>query len=242
MQEKVFFKNSRGQKLCGILYTPSNFKYTVVFVNGIGTLIGDWESSDIKPFTDANYRVFLFDYYGRGKSGGKWEDTNMTTALDDLKSALDFLKTDRIALIGESFGGNIILNFDFKDKRIKVIALLYAGYDMLKWQKGRRFREAQRQGFSPSRTYPDRRYPLSFFEDCKKYNTFSNISKIKVPILITHGDNDNYISVEDAKTAYRVANEPKKLFILKGEKHSYSEIGFKKAYKEIINWFEKYLK
>ncbi len=165
----------------------------------------------------------------------------MTTALDDLKSAADWLKADSLGLIGESFGGGVALNFAASDRRVKAIALLYASYNILEWGDGKRYTEAKRSGYTSSQTFPNKKYPLSLFEDASKYNTLENAKKMQVPVLITHGDADVSVPLRQAREIYNAAAEPKKLVILEGEKHVYSDEGFKKAFKEIKDWFKKHL-
>lgn len=242
-EEKVTFKNSKEQKLAGILYTPNRYTATIIFVNGIGTTVSKnrWQPH-IPLFTNNNYRVLIFDNYGRGESDGEWEEMNMTTVLNDLKAACDFTQTDKIALIGESFGGGASLLCAPKDSRVKAITLLYAAHNMDAWQRGKWLAEAQQKGYAISRSKPDKRYPLSIFEGHRKYQILKQVPKVKVPLLITHGDADNSIPLKQANEIYDAANKPKKLVILKGEPHVYTDAGFKKAFKETLSWFNKYLK
>jgi len=247
VEEKVWFKNSKGQKLAGRLYAPDQYMATVIFVNGIATNMNRLHKKKrigflIDKFTSSGYRILIFDYYGRGESEGKWEEMNLTSALGDLEAACNFLKTDKIALIGESFGGGVSLIFASKDARVKAVTLFYAAHSIDNWCGGVRLKEAKQKGYSTDWDNQKHRYPISFFTDFREHQVIKQVPKIKVPILITHGDIDTYILPKQSKEIYAVANEPKKLIIFPGEKHVYSEAGFKKAFDDVLMWFKKYLK
>jgi len=246
-EEKVWFENSKGQKLAGLLYTPNHYAATVIFVNGIATDVKRLHKKKrigflINEFTSNGYRILIFDYYGRGESEGKWDGMNLTSALDDLEAACDFLKTDKIALIGESFGGGVSLVLASKDARVKAVALFYAAHDMDKWCKGARLKDAEKKGYSADWDNPKRIYPLSLFTDFRSHQVIKQVPKIKIPILITHGDADKYILLDQSEDIFAAANEPKKLLVFPGEEHIYTNAGFEKAFKETLTWFNKYLK
>jgi fermentation-respiration switch protein FrsA (DUF1100 family) len=62
------------------------------------------------------------------------------------------------------------------------------------------------------------------------------------PILIIHGESDELIPVEHAYKLFKAAKEPKKLEIIKGADHSFSNIEHLNKLIELsINWFKIYL-
>jgi len=241
-EEKVFFKNSKGQKLAGVLCTPNQYASTIIICSGIGSTGKMRWSEQARWLASHNYRVLIFDWRGRSESKGDWEDFNLTAGLDDLRKACDFLNTDNIALIGESFGANVCLIFATKDKRAKAVATLYGAYDLEKWMGGRRFKEAKKYGATLSRSDKNRKYTLALFDDARSHKLLEQIPMIKVPILITHGDADEVSPVQLAKDVYKVANKPKKLIIYPGEPHNYTTKTAKKSFQDILTWFKKYLK
>ena len=53
-----------------------------------------------------------------------------------------------------------------------------------------------------------------------RFESAAKVGQIRVPILITHGDPDPVIPVEQSRQLFAAANEPKKLLIFRGAGHS----------------------
>ena len=72
----------------------------------------------------------------------------------------------------------------------------------------------------------------NFYDDADKYDLTKYISKIKVPVLIIHGDKDDVVNQKEAKDLYKSANEPKQFEIIKGAKHEFGYLGLYKNQNE----------
>jgi fermentation-respiration switch protein FrsA (DUF1100 family) len=53
-----------------------------------------------------------------------------------------------------------------------------------------------------------------------RFETARKLSKIRVPVLIAHGDPDQIVPTEQGRQLYEAANEPKKLLIYPGAGHN----------------------
>nr|MBA3439122.1 alpha/beta hydrolase [Pyrinomonadaceae bacterium] len=53
-----------------------------------------------------------------------------------------------------------------------------------------------------------------------RFDSARKLSLVRVPVLITHGDPDAVIPVEQGRALYKAANEPKKLLIFPGAGHN----------------------
>jgi len=54
------------------------------------------------------FSTFRFDFFGHGESAGEFADMTISETVDDVRSAVLFLKSsgyDRMGLVGSSFGG-----------------------------------------------------------------------------------------------------------------------------------------
>ena len=233
-EKKVKFVNSAGKKLSGKLFTPKGFKHTIVISNGIGTVKERWEGeyfAFVQGFVALGYRVLTFDYTGRGESEGKYTDTTLTTNIDDLNTAIDFLNDKSIILLGESFGGEAAIYIAANDRRVKALITFYAPLNMLGWEGGKRYKIAKKNGFFVG---GHGKYMLALFEDDASYDLKKEIPKIKCPWLIFHGEADKYIAVSNALDGYKLATCKKKLVIYKGEKeHVFQKKTFAKSFLEI---------
>src|SRR3990167_7129130 len=112
--KKVQTENNAGETLVGLENKPEEDrnKYpTVILVHGFGaTKEEDGMFDDIaENLADNGILVYRFDFSGRGESEGDYANTSLTKQRDDLKSILDFVKSQpkvdssRIGILGQSF-------------------------------------------------------------------------------------------------------------------------------------------
>ena len=83
MREKIFFENSKGNKLCGILSNPTNDKNKSIIVLCHGFSTSKESSTYIsleQILNKNNISTFRFDFFGHGESEGKFE--NLTTTFN----------------------------------------------------------------------------------------------------------------------------------------------------------------
>jgi fermentation-respiration switch protein FrsA (DUF1100 family) len=52
-----------------------------------------------------------------------------------------------------------------------------------------------------------------------RFESARKLANVHCPVLITHGSNDNIIPVEQGRTLYNAANEPRQLIIVQGAGH-----------------------
>ncbi len=232
-QEKIYFKNSKGDRLCGILSNPTGKKEEpiVILCHGLGT---DKES---KTYTrlqailnKKNISTFRFDFFGHGESEGKFEDITVSEGVDDVFNAIDFLKKQgylKMGLFGSSFGGmtSIIAGSKINDLSVltlrspvsdyeEVACLRHSQEELEGWkEKGYNYFKG-RSG--------EKKLKYSFFEDFRNNNGYEAAGKIKIPTLIVHGEKDEIVPVNQSKkTAGLIENC--KLEVIKGADHGYTK-------------------
>lgn len=129
MEDKIFFNNSKGDKLCGVLLNPTNDRNQpmIVLAHGFST---NKNSGTYTILTErlAKYKIstFRFDFYGHGESEGEFENITVSEAVDDILQAIEYLKSKgykKIGLMGSSFGGISSIMAASKSKGIYVLAL-----------------------------------------------------------------------------------------------------------------------
>jgi dipeptidyl aminopeptidase/acylaminoacyl peptidase len=81
-----------------------------------------------------------------------------------------------------------------------------------------------------------------FYSDIRRYDLCRDIGELGCPILIVHGSRDDVVPVENARELHKNANGPKRLEIIEGGDHSFSE---PRHLEQVVNlclgWFERYL-
>jgi fermentation-respiration switch protein FrsA (DUF1100 family) len=69
-----------------------------------------------------------------------------------------------------------------------------------------------------------------------RFESANKLNNVTVPVLITHGDPDPVIAVEEAHALFAAANEPRKLHIFPGVGHNvFGSLG--DAYLDLIEEF-----
>lgn len=257
--EKIYFKN-QGQKIVGVLHIPDNKNPpAIVIVHGYGGYAFSERFRFIaSEFCKAGYAVLRFAFRGYDfktgdKSKSEFKNLRLFGEISDLRAAIDFMQKrgyERIALASESLGGVIILLLN--DPRVKVLALwsinihLKAIFENLYGEKIIKELEEKGRAIYVSHTTGDKfEINKEFWDEVKDIGDIpeSKIREIKCPLLIIHGTNDKYFGPKVDRDLYELANEPKKLLIIKGANHTFTEPKHQKQLiKAILDWFNKWLK
>src|ERR1051326_2283201 len=108
MEENIFFNNSRGEKLSGLLADIGKTKIAILcHGHSSGKLNKSWTT--LVPMLNAKgISTFRFDFYGNGESDAKFEESNLSDSIDATLQAIKLIKDKgfkNIVLVGSSFGG-----------------------------------------------------------------------------------------------------------------------------------------
>jgi dienelactone hydrolase len=253
--EKVIFKNSKGMKIVGILQTPEGkgqFPAVIICHGFKGVKQQEHMTRIAEDLAKGGFVALRFDFTnGLGESEGDMYNLTVTGELDDLNSAIDFVKSlkyvnKNIGITGASLGGFDCLLIASERSDVKCMVGLSSLFHFSK-SKGmeERIKEAKEKGYAvvKSATF-NKTFKISkqFFDDALGYDIESAVKKIKCPVLIIHGEKDESISLQEAKALYSSLACEKDLKIIKNAPHTYKkdpELG--EVSKETVNWFKRYL-
>jgi len=254
-ENKVETFNEFHEKLVGLENLPEEIlnKYpTMILVHGFG---GDKREvgmfDDVaKSLTENNFLVYRFDFSGSGESEGDYSKTSLTKLVGDLRSIIDFVKkqpkvdVDRLALVGMSFGTSAAVALNAPEIKSYVLLGSVANpYEVLKNLFQEYTFNPEGESFRISSEGEHVEMGPQFWKDFSNYDLLKGISEIYKPICIIHGEKDTAAPLGEAKIFYKNANEPKKLVVIKNSDHGFYELDERnEMIKELINWFEKYLK
>jgi len=242
MEKPVTFENN-GQQLIGILHVPdvlhSREKSPAIAMfhgfTGNKTEAHRLFVQAARNLCNAGFIVLRFDFRGSGDSEGDFEDMTVPGEVSDAERSIDFLidqpqvDEERIGVIGLSLGGRVASILASKDRRIKSVVLLSPALGALKERFTSPIRdEALRRLRSGEAVKVSNGWYLkkSFFDTLDKPVPLKVMSKIKAPILIVHGDNDQVVSIETSKKGYEIVknlNGKNELYAVKGGDHTFSE-------------------
>lgn len=252
-EQKVFFENSKGNKLCGILLNPSGDKNRpiIILVHGFHSSKNTKSFILLRELLEKNsISTFRFDIYGHGESEGLFENITISEAVDDILQVIKFLKKQgykKIGLLGSSFAGCASIIAATKTTDLFCLALkspvsnyeertrkILSSQEIKEWkEKGFRMIEDDGEKYKVNYTY---------FDDFKNNDGYKAAPLIKIPTLIVHGDADKSVPVEQSiKTAKLIPNC--KLVLVKGANHTYTDLEhFKQMSKSFADFIFDYTK
>jgi pimeloyl-ACP methyl ester carboxylesterase len=243
MQEKIYFSNSKGNKICGILSNPTSelSASVIILCHGFITSKDNYTNTKLEQiFNKQKITTFRFDFFGHGESEGNFENITISEAVDDILNAIKYLKDkgfSKIGLVGSSFGGTASINAASKTNELFVWVLKcpVSNYLERELQKPKEETEAwKNKGFVYKNNGKKLNY--SFFEDIKNNDGYEAAKKIKIPTLIVHGDEDKTVSVEQSKKTTSLI-ENCKLEIIDGAGHKFNNPGEFEKMLDLISKF-----
>ncbi len=184
---------------------------------------------------NAGFVVLRFDFLGSGDSEGEFEDMTVRGEVSDAERSLDFLEDQRwvdrekIGVIGLSLGGRVASILASEDKRVGFVVLLSPALGPLreKFISSMGDESLQRLRLGEAVKVSEGWYlKKSFFDTLDDPVPLNVMERIKVPVLIIHGDNDQVVPIETSKKGYEIIknlNEKNELYIVKGGDHTFSE-------------------
>jgi len=238
MEEKFYFKNRDGLKLCGILTKPEKeTKNCIVLCHGITV---DKEEDGVftelaRKLANVGFAVFRFDFRGHGESEGKSVDMTITGEERDLESSVKFLLGlgyENFGILGASFAGGAVSLYVAKHQEIvKALVLWNAVIDYhslleskLPWPKKyfgkEQIQKLERMGFIKIGSSKFK-IGRNLFVEMQKLQPWKELQKLRIPILFVHGDKDTYVPYEDYVKYSKLLKA--KLETIRGAEHGFHD-------------------
>lgn len=174
----------------------------------------------------------------------------LSKQIEELEAVLDYVRrnfsSSKIFLLGRSLGGAAALVTAARYADITGLVLWAAPNDLQTTFKKALGTEAY-DALSSGKTlyFNDERGELAlttdFVVDFAKYDLQEILRNWrKRPLLIIHGEKDETVAVEQARLSFALAGVPKKLIVISGSDHSFTNHG-NKAAAEVVNWLRNRL-
>jgi len=212
--DDVYFTTIDGLKLHG-WYVAGNRREIMLWCHGNAGNISD-RLDFMKLLHDSlGLNIFIFDYRGYGRSQGRPTEEG---TYRDAQAAMDYLRSrpdvdkDSIVIFGQSLGGAIAVDLASKNSCLGLIL------------------EATFTSLVDIFEMPPAAFPI-------KYDSYSKIKRVKVPLLVLHGDHDDVVPFESGYSLYAAANKPKKFCAIEGALHNDTYIVGGEAYFAALDEF-----
>lgn len=198
--EEKYIPTGNGYTLHGILFPLNSSRGTIFYLHGNGGTVDSW-GRYAETYVRMGYQVFVLDYPGYGKSGGKI--TGEKALFEDIAIVYDsvcrWVPEKDIIILGYSLGTGLATRL--ASVRQPKQLLLHAPYYNFEAMMRHRF------PFVPT-------FLLRYDMQTNEY-----IAACKMPIVIFHGDADEVIPIAMAKQLQRLAKPNDQLIVLKGQGH-----------------------
>lgn len=227
-REKVKFLNSRGLMLSGSLELPDEASpkafaiFSHCFTCNKNLINVKYISETLSEKRIATLR---FDFTGLGDSEGNFADTDITSNIDDLVHAANFLKDNYEApklLVGHSMGGAASILASSKIESAKAITVLGtpSTLDHIRRVFVGKLEEIMSRG-SAMVDVAGREMEIgkALVEDLGRYNIKSALNNLNLPLLIMHSPEDEMVNIEHATNIFMAARHPKSFIALDGIDH-----------------------
>ncbi len=212
--EQAPFWTADGQELEGWLFEGGELPVTVLFMHGTSYNASDMWASEERAQLFGSFlrgigcRFFTFDYRGYGANGG--QATEAGTYLD-AEGALASLHNRgevdpaRIVFYGFSLGSGVAVELAVREPSCGLV--LRAPFTSIRELMLTR--------------YPRLRLPLSLapWLPLTRYDSAAKIGRIRVPLLVMHGEADRTVPQWMGRRLFELAPEPKSFVSFPGADH-----------------------
>lgn len=202
-----------------------------------------------RGLADHGIGVLRLDFRGLGESEGSFADATLTTNVEDVVAASEFLAKEYSApalLIGHSFGGPAVIRAAAKIPSCRAVVTInspaHLGQITTHFQE--KLEEIWRNGVA-NVDIVGRPYPISrkFLEDLEIQNTnhAGAISRLGKPLLICQSPKDDVVPLQEALDLFEAAEHPKSFVSLDADHYLFKHEDAEYAAGLIAAWAARYL-
>lgn len=244
-----YYKGWLGEEVPALLAMPLEHEGPVpciVFLHGIGQK-KDFLDEIAGPFTKAGFAFATFDQYTRGERRlegrsvlGQANAFRLRPAytVNDTRRMIDYLETrpdiatNRVYLVGASYGAITGATAAAFDDRFKAAVLIYGGGNIMQLLDAREI-DAAVGGWMPVVKV----LGWYFFGVADPAHYVGRISPR--PVYLQNGANDGLISAPAAKALQEAAKEPKKIQWYEGDHVGTDEAAVKQVLQDVLEYLLK---
>ena len=219
--EDIYFATEDGLRLNGWWIPGTGSPVTLLWFHGNGGNISHRLESIKLRRDQLGSNIFIFDYREYGRSEGQVSEQG---TYRDGSAAVRYLRSRagldpaKIVFFGESLGSAVAVEMAVRHGCAALI--LESAFLSIPEMAKASF------PFLPVG-------PLLW----TKYDTLSKIGKVRVPVLIVHGESDEIVPFWHGRRLFEAAPEPKEFYPIKGARHNDTYVVGGKAYLDALGRF-----
>jgi hypothetical protein len=245
MQEQTII-NRQGKKLSSILHVPKKSTNKIIIISHSFKADKDYDRIGVnfaKKACTEGYAVLRFDFYGSGKSDGKFEDSDVISQKQDLEDVIKFVQDKgytQIALAGLSQGA--AMSVLVYNPKIKVLILWSPAFDVkvLYDRYKKYFEKANFLLRSRIRDKIKVKIGKKMWQSFGKIKVFEKIPTIKAPTLVVAASKDS-LHMNNITKYFKKLNCEKKLEIIQDADHDFLDLNKEKQAISIsLDFVKKY--
>jgi hypothetical protein len=228
-------RNAQGERLA-TTFVPGRAGDRELVVIGHG-LTSDkdrpWSEGLSRRLQQAGIASLRLAFSGNGDSEGRFEDSNITKEVADLRAVLAALPEWRTAYVGHSLGGAVGVVCAAGDPRLRALVTLAAVTHCAEWVEHLFGRLAFG---SPLLDKPRCPYGPALKADLLAIGSTAEYApQVAVPWLIVHGTQDEVVPIEHSLDLCAAAREAQ-LVRLEGVDHSFTGAGLDAMLAAVVPW------
>ena len=241
------FASSRGERLAAILDLPDSEPTGWVLFAHCFTCTKDVKAAYWigQGLAQRGLAMLRFDFAGIGQSEGELAESGLSSNIDDLVAAADFLRSEHAPpklLVGHSLGGVATLAAASRIPEARAVCTISSSFSA-----DHLVRYLTPDGPPPDRfqvTIANRTLWLrrSFVEDLQRQDMAHHIANLGRPLLVMHSPEDRIVELAQAERIFAAASQPRSLIALDGADHLLSSRAQAARVAElIVAWARPYL-
>ena len=245
-----------GTLLAMVQIWPKKSPYVVIFAH---SLTGDIATESLhaklaESFTELGIATVRFDMRGHGESESGKRPFSVSTALEDLTTVVDYVKSRKpvyIGLIGASFGGSIASLYaglhpgvlsalclhnpvlDYSDSFLQPTTPWSQRY-FSNWEK-----DLEKHGHVDLK-HGKFKLGALFFHELKTFQPFHLLQEYHGPLMFIHGTSDTKVSFFETKRSFDLLSNRQKQFLpIEDAEHGFfEEPHASKVMKRTVDFFK----
>jgi pimeloyl-ACP methyl ester carboxylesterase len=244
-REAVEIRSRDGVPLFGLFYPGRQGYGGIVLCHGYWRDLSETHEVGLR-LNGEGYNVFMFDFRGCGRSGGRFTTVGYKETWDVL-AAVEFMKSRLggrpLGVLGISMGAAAAVLAAAQTRDIAALALdsLFAD---LRELVGRRIRDlAPRSWMAPLG------WLCVYFGQVLSGGRMQEVRPIDCiaalaprPILFIYGERDSFIPPDQIQALYATAREPKEMWVAPGSDHAMARLDHSEEYtSRVVSFFRRAL-